>query len=90
MSEANVAGVPRDALLVTLRLAGPPLAAGLVVGALVSLLQAVTQIQEATLAFVPKAAVLALMLALTTPFMFATLSGYTHRLMNRIIAIGAS
>jgi flagellar biosynthesis protein FliQ len=90
MSEANVAGVLRDALLVTLRLAGPPLAAGLVVGALVSLLQAVTQIQEATLAFVPKAAVLALMLALTTPFMFATLSGYTHRLMNRIIAIGAS
>ena len=34
MSEADVAGVLRDALLVTLRLAGPPLAAGLVVGAL--------------------------------------------------------
>ena len=90
MNEADVAAVLRDALLVALRLTGPPLAAGLVVGALVSLLQAVTQIQEATLAFVPKAVALALVLALTTPFMFAALSGYTHRLMDRIIAIGAS
>ncbi len=90
MNEADVAAVLRDALLVTLRLAGPPLAAGLAIGALVSLLQAVTQIQEATLAFVPKAVALALMLALTAPFMLATLSAYTHRLMDRIIAIGAS
>jgi flagellar biosynthetic protein FliQ len=90
MNEADVAVVLREALLVTLKLAGPPLAAGLVVGALVSLVQAVTQIQEATLSFIPKAVALSVMLAITAPFMLATLSGYTLRLMDRIIAIGAS
>jgi flagellar biosynthetic protein FliQ len=90
MNEADVAAVLRDALLVTLKLAGPPLAAGLVVGALVSLLQAVTQIQEATLAFVPKAVALGVTLAFAAPFMFAVLSGYTHELMDRIVAIGGS
>ena len=90
MNEADVAAVLRDGLLVTLKLAGPPLAAGLVIGVLVSLLQAVTQVQEATLAFVPKAIALSVTLALTAPFMLAALSGYTHRLMDRIIAIGGS
>ncbi len=90
MNQADVAVVLRDSLLVVLKLAGPPLLAGLVVGVLVSLLQAVTQIQEATLAFVPKAVALAVMLAVTAPFMLGTLSGYTHRLMDRIITIGGS
>lgn len=90
MNTADVAAVLRDGLLVTLKLAGPPLAAGLVVGALVSLLQAVTQIQEATLAFVPKALALGIMLAIAAPFMLGTLSGYTHRLMDRIVAIGGT
>jgi len=90
MNEADVAAVLRDALLVTLKLAGPPLLAGLLVGILISLLQAVTQIQETTLAFVPKAVALSLTLAIAAPFMLGTLSGYTHRLMDRIIAIGGS
>ena len=90
MNEADVAAVLRDALLVSLKLAGPPLAVGLAVGALVSLVQAVTQIQEATLAFVPKAVALGVTLAFTAPFMLGALSAYTHRLMDRIIAIGGS
>lgn len=90
MNQADVAAVLRDALMVTLKLAGPPLAAGLIVGALVSLVQAVTQIQEATLAFVPKAIALAVTLAFMAPFMFSALSGYTHQLMDRIVAIGGS
>ncbi len=90
MNEADVAAVLRDTLLVAFKLAGPPLAAGLAIGVLVSLLQAVTQVQEATLAFVPKAIALSVTLALTAPFMLGQLSGYTHRLMDRIIAIGGS
>ncbi len=90
MNPAEVGGVLRESLLMVLSLAGPPLGAALVVGALISLLQAVTQIQEATLAFVPKAVALGVTLALTAPFMHAALSGYTHRLFDRIIAIGGS
>ncbi|HET6182067.1 MAG TPA: flagellar biosynthetic protein FliQ [Acetobacteraceae bacterium] len=90
MTEGDVAAVLRDGLVVTLKLAGPPLVIGLVVGALVSLLQAVTQLHEATLAFVPKALALALALALAGPFMFATLQGYAHRIADHIVAVGGS
>ncbi len=90
MTEADVATVMREGLLVVLKLGGPPLLVGLVVGALVSLLQAVTQIHEATLAFVPKAIALAATLALLGPFMLSALTAYSHLIFDRIIAIGGS
>ena len=57
---------------------------------LVALLQAVTQINEATLAFVPKVIAIGAALVLLGPFMLATLSDYTHILLDRMIAIGGS
>ena len=48
------------------------------------------QINEATLAFVPKALALCVALVLLGPFMLSTLSGYTHTLLQRMIAIGGS
>lgn len=90
MNATDVAVILRDALIVTLKMAGPPLAAGLIVGGLVSILQTVTQIQETTLAFIPKAVALGVALAVTAPFMFSALSDYTLHLMDRIVAIGAS
>ena len=48
------------------------------------------QINEATLAFVPKVLALCAALVLLGPFMMATLSGYTHTLFDRLIAIGGS
>ena len=80
----------RDAMLVMLKVGGPPLLVALVVGLVISLLQAVTQINEATLAFLPKALALCAALVLLGPFMLATLSGYTHTLLDRMIAIGGS
>jgi flagellar biosynthesis protein FliQ len=77
-------------MLVVLKLAGPMLAAGLVVGVLVSLLQAVTQVHEMTLAFIPKLLALGVALALLAPFMMSTLTTYADGLFNRIIAIGGS
>ena len=62
MNDADTAMLLRDGMLVMLKLGGPPLLVALAVGLLVALLQAVTQINEATLAFVPK--VLALCAAL--------------------------
>lgn len=90
MTEADVAAMMREALLVTLKLTGPLLAVGALVGVIVALLQAVTQVHEATLAFIPKAIALALTLALTGSFMFTTLNTYAHHVMDRIVMIGGS
>jgi flagellar biosynthesis protein FliQ len=54
MNDTDTALMLRDGMLVMLKLGGPPLLVALAVGLVVSLLQAVTQINEATLAFVPK------------------------------------
>ena len=88
MSETEMAGALRDTLWVVLKLGGPVLIASLVVGLIVSLLQAVTQINEATLVFVPKLLVLFASVALLGPFMVSTLDTFTHTMMNRMIAVG--
>lgn len=62
----------------------------LAVGLLVALLQAVTQINEATLAFVPKVLALCAALMVLGPYMLSTLSSYTHTLLDRLIVIGGS
>ena len=90
MNEADTALLLRDGMLVLLKLGGPPLLVALVVGLLVALLQAVTQINEATLAFLPKALAICAALVLLGPFMLATLSGYTHALLDRLVAVGGS
>lgn len=90
MTDSDLAALMRETMLVVLKVGGPLLAVGLVVGALVSVLQAITQIHETTLAFVPKVLALAATLALLAPFMLATLTGYAHLLFDRIIVIGAS
>jgi flagellar biosynthetic protein FliQ len=90
VNEADTALLLRDGMLVLLKLGGPPLLVALMVGLLVALLQAVTQINEATLAFLPKALALCLALVLLGPFMLSTLSGYTHELFDRLVAIGGS
>jgi flagellar biosynthetic protein FliQ len=78
----------RDALLLILKLGGPPLAVALLVGLVMSLLQAVTQINEATLAFLPKALAIGAALLLTGNFMLRQLTDFTHLLFDRIVAAG--
>ncbi len=90
MNDADIAMLLRDGMLVMLKLGGPPLLATLVVGLLVALMQAITQINEATLAFVPKVLALGATLILLGPFMVATLSSYTHLLLDRLVAVGGS
>lgn len=90
MNDADIAVMLRDGMLVMLKLGAPPLLVGLGVGLLVALLQAITQINEATLAFVPKVIAIGAALILLGPFMLATLSDYTHILFDRIVAIGGS
>jgi flagellar biosynthesis protein FliQ len=74
----------RDSGMMILVVAGPILLAGLVTGVLVSLFQAVTQIQEATLAFIPKLIAIAAVLALLGHWMLGQLVGYTVNLLGNL------
>jgi flagellar biosynthetic protein FliQ len=80
----------RQALWVALQLGGPPLVALLAVGLFVAVLQALTQINEASLAFLPKLAALGGVLLLLAPFMTGVLRGYTESLFGMIVAVGGS
>ncbi len=88
MQESDVAAVLREGMLVTLYVGGPPLLAALAVGMLVSMVQAATQINEQTLAFVPKVAVIGITLVVLGSFMMATLGGFTQMLFDRLVAVG--
>lgn len=88
MNPVDVIEIGRDALVVLLKIGGPVLLVALVVGLAVSLVQALTQIQEMTLAFVPKIVVIFVSLLLFLPFMLTTLTTFTERLFDRIVALG--
>lgn len=82
MTEAQVLEVGRQALWVLLQVALPVLIFGMVAGVLVSLFQAVTQIQEVTLTFVPKIAAVVVALVIFGPWMLATLVAFMVRLFS--------
>ncbi|MGH7104058.1 MAG: flagellar biosynthetic protein FliQ [Acetobacteraceae bacterium] len=90
MSNFDLALSMRQALLVMLELAAPPLLATLAVGLLISLIQAMTQVNESTLVFVPKILVLAGVLLLLGHGMVTTLSDFTTLLFGRLVAIGGT
>ena len=90
MADIDLVALMHATFLLAARLAGPPLLATLAVGVAVSLLQAITQINESTLGFVPKAVVLAAVLALTGAGMVGALEDYTRGVFDRLIAIGGT
>lgn len=87
MSGAELLDLAREAFWVTLLVAGPAMLAGLVVGLAIALVQALTQVQEMTLVFVPRIIVMFLVIALTLPFMGATLGRFATKIFT-IIAGG--
>ena len=80
----------REALWMAVQLSAAPLGALLVVGLVVSVLQALTQVQEPTLAFLPKLVTLALVLLLLGPAMAGSLRGFAAGLFDRVVAVGAA
>jgi flagellar biosynthetic protein FliQ len=78
----------REALWMTLQLGAPPLLAVLAIGLAVALLQALTQINEATLAFLPKVVALGAVLLLLGPFMAGALRAYAQGLYDAVVAVG--
>ena len=90
MSDTDVAALIHDFMIVTMKLSFPVLGVALVAGLVISFIQAITQINEATLAFLPKVVAIGLALVMLGPFMATTLSGFSHRVFDRIVAIGGS
>jgi flagellar biosynthetic protein FliQ len=85
----DVGAMLRESMMVLLKLGGPPLVVALAVGMVMSLLQAVTQINEQTLAFVPKVLAIGAALVILGPFMTLTLTDFAHMLFDRLVAVGA-
>ena len=80
MNPGTAVDLSREALMIALLLAGPIMAIGLVVGLFISLFQAVTQIQEQTLTFVPKIVGMGLAAAFFLPWLTTRMVEYTHQL----------
>ena len=84
MTPEYVTTIGREAMRVAFLLAAPPLLAALVVGLVISLFQAVTQIQEMTLGIVPKMVAVLLALIITFPWLLETLTSYTLHIFQSI------
>ena len=84
MENDFVIEVVNQAMKVTLMLAAPMLIGALVVGVLVSIFQAVTQINEQTLSFIPKILVIIATLVIFSPWMMETMVTYTQELFTSI------
>lgn len=84
MTPESVMTVARHALELMLIASAPPLLAALVVGMLVSVLQAVTQINEATLSFLPKLVAVGVALIVSGPWMIALLTDYLRQTLGSI------
>jgi flagellar biosynthetic protein FliQ len=84
MTYATALSLGREAIVVALIVCGPALILGLVTGLVISIFQAVTQIQEPTLTFIPKIVIVALAILLFGPFMLAMLTDFMQRVFNDI------
>ena len=87
MTGPEVLDVARDAVWTLVVVSSPIMLVGLLVGVVISLFQALTQIQEMTLVFVPKMAAMFIGGLLLLPFMMTTLSDYMERLSSMIVGI---
>jgi len=84
MDPQDAIDLGRQALWTTLLIGSPVLVAGMIVGLVISLFQALTQIQEQTVVFVPKLVVMLLVLSVTLPWLIAQMLQYTTDLIAGI------
>jgi flagellar biosynthetic protein FliQ len=85
MHSQDIVVIARDALWTLVKLSMPPLLTALVVGLIISIFQAATQIQEATLSFVPKMLAIFAVLLMTSSFMGREMNQLTQSLVERIV-----
>jgi flagellar biosynthetic protein FliQ len=85
--DANfIVGLGEQVMWLVVKLTGPILGFGLVIGLLVSIFQATTQIQEQTLAFIPKIAAVIIAMLVFGPWMLATMVDFTQHVLGNLMA----
>ena len=87
MNEVAVLEIGREALWVILKISGPIMLSGLMIGLIIALFQALTSIQEMTLTFVPKIIVIFIAIIVFMPFMMTVLIDFSNSLFDRMIAL---
>ncbi|HEY0853768.1 MAG TPA: flagellar biosynthesis protein FliQ [Devosia sp.] len=88
MSGAEVLDIARDGIWVLIMISAPMMLVGLLIGVVIALFQALTQIQEMTLVFVPKIIAIFVTMLLTLPFMGSMMQGFMNRVADMIIVGG--
>jgi flagellar biosynthetic protein FliQ len=88
MSGAITLDIARDGIWTLIIISAPMMIVGLAVGVVIALFQALTQIQEMTLVFVPKIMAIFVTMLVALPFMGATMSAYMNRVVDLIITGG--
>ncbi|MBN8937885.1 MAG: flagellar biosynthetic protein FliQ [Rhizobiales bacterium] len=88
MTPADILDVARDGILTVILVSAPLMIGGLVVGVAISLVQALTQIQEQTLVFVPKIIATFVILLVALPFMGDLMNGCMTRVMAKVVTGG--
>lgn len=87
ITEGQIVDIMRDLMMVCLKIAGPVLVVSIVVGLIIAIFQAATQIHEQTLTFVPKLLVIALLLLLMGSFINSVLSDFTVGIFDIMASI---
>jgi flagellar biosynthetic protein FliQ len=86
MTPPDVVDISRDAVIVLLQVSGPIMLIGLGIGLVIAFIQALTQIQEMTLTFVPKILAVFVSIILFMPFMISSMTAFWERILQRVIA----
>ncbi|HBX23692.1 MAG TPA: EscS/YscS/HrcS family type III secretion system export apparatus protein [Desulfotomaculum sp.] len=84
MTESFIIELVREAIMMVCIIALPPLVVALLVGLVISIMQAATQVQEQSLTFVPKIIAVFLTLAIMAPWSIRIMISFTNRVFNRI------
>lgn len=87
MEQTEIIEVVREAILISIQISAPVMLVGLVVGVVIALFQALTQVQEITLVFVPKIIAIFMSMFVLFPGMVAILTAYMNTLADRIIGL---
>ena len=88
MSTNDILEIGTDAILTLLLVGSPIMGVALAVGLMISLIQALTQMQEQTLSFVPKVTAMVVTFMLFLPFMMSTITGFAERMFERAATLG--
>jgi flagellar biosynthetic protein FliQ len=88
MDSTSVIDLSKETLYVMLKMAGPMMLTALVVGVIISFIQALTQIQETTISFIPKIIATFAVMFFMLPFFGRTMRGFSEEIFDRISGLG--